>query len=359
MRITNCLLNIATTSLKRFRYFQLPDRRMLVVVCEAGLIFLGFGLFLRVSDIAYAQNVRNKGPMIQRSGRAFYAPLSQEINMQIENSNEAPLTIISATVRTLKTNTAHGGPDNYMIKPSVTLTSNARKRITAYVLNIKNIESGYEYEARRTDFVINPGSTFNSRYGKFVSLPGDPHHLRIKVVGVKFRDGSNWGSLVALSGSAKEPLVGHLNLSDGAVMSGTTSVPARVGGRGQIMAASPTSQESRESPPHVNLPYFIQGGSKMIRLGGGILQHRATKRVQPRLPAGISPGTVVIEVIVDEEGRVESARAVSGEPFRVATSNDPSLENAALEAARQWKFKPEKVEGDPVKIIGELFFTFR
>ena len=97
----------------------------------------------------------------------------------------------------------------------------------------------------------------------------------------------------------------------------------------------------------------------MIRLGGGILQRRATKRVQPMLPKGRAPGTITVEVIVDEIGRVESARIVSGAPFRVAVSDDPLLEKAALEAARQWRFKPERVEGEAVKIIGELFFTLR
>lgn len=97
----------------------------------------------------------------------------------------------------------------------------------------------------------------------------------------------------------------------------------------------------------------------MIRLGGGSLHNQAITRVNPSLPSGASTGRVVVEVIVNEEGNVESARITSGQPFGVVTSDDPSLKNAALEAARQWRFKPEIVEGFPVKIIGELFFTFK
>src|SRR5262249_25619861 len=49
-------------------------------------------------------------------------------------------------------------------------------------------------------------------------------------------------------------------------------------------------------------------------------------------------------VTVSEEGNVIAARAVSGHPL---------LRDAALEAARQWKFTPSKV-----KIVGTLTFTF-
>jgi protein TonB len=60
-------------------------------------------------------------------------------------------------------------------------------------------------------------------------------------------------------------------------------------------------------------------------------------------------GPVVVEITVDEEGNVISARAVSGHPL---------LRDAAVEAARQWNFTPTTLQGEPVKVIGTLTFNF-
>src|SRR3989442_5993217 len=73
----------------------------------------------------------------------------------------------------------------------------------------------------------------------------------------------------------------------------------------------------REEPP------------KIIRKSGGVLQGSATRRVEPGYPplakAARVSGAVVVEVTIDEEGNVMSARAISGHPL---------LKDAALAAAR-------------------------
>ena len=73
---------------------------------------------------------------------------------------------------------------------------------------------------------------------------------------------------------------------------------------------------------------------------GALLEAAAIKRVQPAYPplaAAIQVnGSVVVEVTIDEEGNVIAARAVSGHAL---------LTNAALAAAREWKFTPSTVEG--------------
>jgi protein TonB len=60
-------------------------------------------------------------------------------------------------------------------------------------------------------------------------------------------------------------------------------------------------------------------------------------------------GTVVVEVLVDEEGNVSSARAVSGHPL---------LKDAAVEAAREWKFSPTSLDGKAVRVVGTITFNF-
>ncbi|HJQ67430.1 MAG TPA: TonB family protein [Blastocatellia bacterium] len=92
---------------------------------------------------------------------------------------------------------------------------------------------------------------------------------------------------------------------------------------------------------------------KIVRKSGGVLQGSATRRVTPTYPplarAARVSGSVVVEVTVDEAGNVMSARAVSGHPL---------LKDAAVAAARGWKFTPTQLSGVPVKVIGTITFNF-
>jgi TonB family protein len=80
---------------------------------------------------------------------------------------------------------------------------------------------------------------------------------------------------------------------------------------------------------------------------------QARKRVQAVYPtaarAARISGDVIVEVTVDEEGDVLSARATSGHPL---------LKEAALDAAWDWKFSPVMYQGRAVKIIGAIVFNF-
>ena len=85
-----------------------------------------------------------------------------------------------------------------------------------------------------------------------------------------------------------------------------------------------------------------------------ILTGRAIRRVEPRYPQTAVnvrvSGDVEVEVVVDESGRVVSARAVSGHPL---------LRSAAISAAREWVFSPTTLGGVPVKVVGTITFKFQ
>ena len=87
---------------------------------------------------------------------------------------------------------------------------------------------------------------------------------------------------------------------------------------------------------------------------------------RPRLPAGVqlmcdptpypliprseqAKGTVTVQVLINEEGKVISARAVSGEP---------EFRRAAVDSALKKKFSPTKLSGKPVKITGIITYRF-
>jgi len=88
-------------------------------------------------------------------------------------------------------------------------------------------------------------------------------------------------------------------------------------------------------------------------VSGGLLNSKAISLPKPVYPAvakaAKASGTVVVQVLVDENGNVVSARAVSGHPL---------LQQAAVAAARNAKFAPTKLGGKPVKVSGTINYTF-
>ncbi|HVG20938.1 MAG TPA: TonB family protein, partial [Blastocatellia bacterium] len=93
---------------------------------------------------------------------------------------------------------------------------------------------------------------------------------------------------------------------------------------------------------------------KIIRRSGDVLQNSAISRVRPVYPeaarsARVS-GPVTVEVTVDEEGNVIAARAISGP--------DP-LKDAAVNAARGWKWMPARVDRTRVKVVGTITLNFQ
>ncbi|MEK6337436.1 MAG: energy transducer TonB [Acidobacteriota bacterium] len=89
-------------------------------------------------------------------------------------------------------------------------------------------------------------------------------------------------------------------------------------------------------------------------ISGGVLNGRATSLPQPPYPpvakAARASGTVTVQVTIDEEGKVISAHAVSGHPL---------LQAAAVAAAKQARFPPTKLSGQPVKVMGVVIYNFK
>ena len=92
---------------------------------------------------------------------------------------------------------------------------------------------------------------------------------------------------------------------------------------------------------------------KKINVSGGVLQGSALRKPAPVYPpiakAARAAGAVQVQVTISEDGRVIDAQVVSGHPL---------LRDAALQAARQWVFKPTELSGVPVKVQGVLTFNF-
>lgn len=88
-------------------------------------------------------------------------------------------------------------------------------------------------------------------------------------------------------------------------------------------------------------------------VSGGVLNGKATSLPKPVYPPAAravkATGAVSIQVLIDENGNVVSANAVSGHPL---------LRAAAEAAAREAKFIPTLLAGQPVKVSGIIVYNF-
>jgi len=92
----------------------------------------------------------------------------------------------------------------------------------------------------------------------------------------------------------------------------------------------------------------------VVRISQGVSQALLIKRVQPKYPPGAlavhAQGAVQIEATINKEGNVVNLKVLSG---------DPVLAQAALEAVRQWRYKPYYLDGDPVEIQTQITVNFK
>jgi protein TonB len=124
----------------------------------------------------------------------------------------------------------------------------------------------------------------------------------------------------------------------------------KAGSGGGDGTASPSSEGGAARPgsasPAKTTPAAPAGP---VRMGPAELDARARRRAQPKYPDKLRErgvrGVVVVDVVVDTDGDVESARAVSG---------PQELHKPAVKAARKWKFSPSAQ-----RISGTLRFNFQ
>ena len=88
----------------------------------------------------------------------------------------------------------------------------------------------------------------------------------------------------------------------------------------------------------------------------GLQMPVSIKSVKPTYPPEAKEarmqGTVVVEALIDEKGHVADARVLKGLP---------QFDGAALDAAKQWEFKPATLNGEtvPVIVVLEMEFNLR
>jgi protein TonB len=114
---------------------------------------------------------------------------------------------------------------------------------------------------------------------------------------------------------------------------------------------------SNQAVPQVNLdaePPPTPAPRPILKpVSGGVLNGTAISLPPPVYPDAAkrmrTSGTVMVEVILDETGKVVSATATTGPTI---------LRDAAVQAALKARFSPTKLSGQPVKVSGVINYKF-
>jgi TonB family protein len=104
-------------------------------------------------------------------------------------------------------------------------------------------------------------------------------------------------------------------------------------------------------PPSDAAP--LPSGQTPVRVGGNIKAPTKVRDVRPEYPveaqAARIQGVVIIEATIDVDGRVHDARVLR---------SVPALDDAALDAVRQWEFASTEVDGVRVPVIMTVTVNF-
>jgi periplasmic protein TonB len=110
----------------------------------------------------------------------------------------------------------------------------------------------------------------------------------------------------------------------------------------------PPSVSPPQQPP---VPLILK--TELFRQGGDVQAANLIFQVKPVYPPiAIQTrvqGVVVLEAIISKEGTIESLRVISGHPL---------LNQAALDAVKQWRYRPTLLNGSPVPVITNVTVSF-
>ncbi|HZP18508.1 MAG TPA: TonB family protein, partial [Terriglobales bacterium] len=104
-------------------------------------------------------------------------------------------------------------------------------------------------------------------------------------------------------------------------------------------------------PTNAVVPKVAPGS---LRVSQGVSQGLLLKKVPPRYPPAAlqmrKEGTVELQAAVGKDGSITSVQVLSG---------DPMLARSAVDAVRQWKYRPYLLNGEPVEIQTQITINFK
>lgn len=115
------------------------------------------------------------------------------------------------------------------------------------------------------------------------------------------------------------------------------------------------------TPPAAGVSGGVAGGPQSapmsppqrIRVGGNVQQANLIQKMTPAYPADAKEariqGVVQLSVVIGKDGTVQNVDLISGHPLLATT---------AIDAVRQWVYKPTLLNGNPVEVITQVDVNF-
>ena len=120
---------------------------------------------------------------------------------------------------------------------------------------------------------------------------------------------------------------------------------------GGVIGGIISSTSSLVAMPNLAKP---AAAPQRVRVSQGISKGLLVSRVEPTYPVlarqAHIQGSVILTAIIDKEGTIQNLQLVSGHPL---------LAPAAIEAVKQWRYKPFLLSGQPVMIETTVTVNFQ
>ena len=109
---------------------------------------------------------------------------------------------------------------------------------------------------------------------------------------------------------------------------------------GSVMSSVPTAVPKVATPQRVRVS---QGVSQ------GLLVHKVQPEYPPLARQARIQGVVVLQALIGKDGNIQNLHVVSGHPM---------LTNSALQAVKEWRYKPYYLNGEPVEVETTINVNF-
>jgi periplasmic protein TonB len=109
-----------------------------------------------------------------------------------------------------------------------------------------------------------------------------------------------------------------------------SGIPGSVSDVFRAHSASPVIRQAAQGPAHIS---------------SGVMDGQLIYKIAPRYPAialeARVEGTIVLQATISKTGTIENLRVVSGPPM---------LQQAAIDAVKQWRYRPYVLDGQAVEV---------
>ncbi len=114
---------------------------------------------------------------------------------------------------------------------------------------------------------------------------------------------------------------------------------------GGIIRSTPVAVP-RAPRPKVVAPKRVRVSQGVTR---GLLVHKVTPNYPPLARSARIQGNVVLRAVIGQAGNIENLRLITGHPM---------LAPAAIQAVSQWRYRPYRLNGEPVEVETEVTVHF-